>query len=265
MPKTRWMQPRRIKEGPQTDFIGQEIHHFNEVTSTNDVAKELAAKGAEEGTVVVSEGQTLGRGRLSREWASPQGGLWFSIVLRPKVAPKDASKLTFVAAVAVTRVIRETFDLEAEIKWPNDVLIGGKKVCGILTETSTKGDAVDFVVVGVGINANVSLDSFPESLRDSLTSLKEELKEDIDREEFLCVLLEELERYYVTFTQKKFALIFEELRNLAGFLGQYVEVTSFDEKIIGKAVDVDQDGALMVKLSNGTVRKVLSGDVTIRK
>jgi biotin-[acetyl-CoA-carboxylase] ligase BirA-like protein len=256
------MQPRRIKEGLQTDFIGQGIHHFNEVTSTNDVAKELAAKGAEEGTVVVSERQTLGRGRLGREWASPQGGMWFSMVLRPKVAPKDASKLTFVAAVAVTKLIREMFDLEAEIKWPNDILIGGKKVCGILTETSTKGDAVDFVVAGVGINANVSLNSFSEELRDSLTSLKKELKEEINREKFMRALLEELERYYVMFTQKKFDLILGEWRNLAGFLGQYVEIKSFDEEFIGRAVDVDQDGALMVKLRDGTVKKVLSGDIT---
>jgi biotin-[acetyl-CoA-carboxylase] ligase BirA-like protein len=259
------MQPKRTKEGLQTDFIGQEIHHFNAVTSTNDVAKKLAAKGAKEGAVVVSERQTLGRGRLGREWASPQGGMWFSMVLRPKVAPKNASKLTFVAAVAVARVIRRIFNLGAEIKWPNDILIGGKKVCGILTETSTKGNALDFVVVGIGVNANVSLDSFPEELRDSVTSFKEELLEEINREEFLRALLEELERYYVMFTRKKFVLILEEWRNLASFLGQYVEVLSFDEEIRGRAVDVDRDGALMIKLRDGTVKKVMSGDVTIWK
>lgn len=265
MPKTSWIQPRRVKEGLQTDFIGQEIHHFTEVTSTNDVAKKLAARGADEGTVVISEVQTLGRGRLGREWASPKGGIWFSIILRPEVHPKDASKLTFVASVAVARVIREMFDLEAEIKWPNDVLIGGKKVCGILTETSTKDDVVDFVVVGVGINANVSLESFPQNLRKSLTTLKEELKEEIKQEEFLRALLEELERYYKMFLRKKFDLILEEWKNLAGFLGQHVKVLSFDEKISGWAVDVDQSGALIIKLRNGTVKKVMSGDVTIQK
>lgn len=265
MPETSSIQPEKIKEGLQTDFIGQEIHHLAEATSTNDIAKELAAKGAEEGTIVISETQTLGRGRLSREWASPEGGIWFSIILRPQVTPKDASKLTFVAAVAVARVIIEMFNLRAEIKWPNDVLIGGNKVCGILTETSTKGDVVDFVVVGIGINANVSLDSFPESLRNCLTSLKEELKEEIERERFLRALLEELERYYTIFMRKNFDLILEEWRNLAGFLGQYVEVVSFDEKIRGRAVDVDQNGALMIKLRNGTVKKVMSGDVTVQK
>ena len=265
MPETSWIRPRKIREGLQRDFIGQEIHHFAEVTSTNDVAKELAAKGAKEGTVVISETQTLGRGRLGREWVSPEGGIWFSTILRPEVAPKDASKLTFVAVVAVAKVIREMFDLDVKVKWPNDVLIGRKKVCGILTETNTKGDAVNFVVVGVGINANVSRDSFPESFRDSLTSLKEELTEGIEREEFLCALLQELERYYTLFIRRRFDLILKDWRNLAGFLGQHVEVISFDEKIRGQAVDVDPDGALMIKLRNGTIKKVMSGDVIIQK
>ena len=260
-----WIHPREIKEGLQTEFIGQEIHHFAEVTSTNDVAKELARKGVKEGTVVVSETQTLGRGRLGRRWVSPQGGIWFSIVLRPRVNPKEASKLTFVAAVAAARTIREMFELRAEIKWPNDVLIGGKKVCGILTETSTKGEVVDFVVVGIGINANVSLDSFPESLRNSLTSLKEERMVEIEREEFLRALLEEVERYYTILLRKDFDLILEEWRRLASFLGQYVEVVSFDEKIRGRAVDVDSDGSLIVKLTDGRIKKVMTGDVIAEK
>jgi biotin-[acetyl-CoA-carboxylase] ligase BirA-like protein len=261
----RWIQPRKIKEGLKTEFIGQEIHHFAEVTSTNDVAKEMARKGAEEGTVVISEKQTLGRGRLGRVWASPQGGIWFSIVLRPRVTPKEASKLTFVAAVAVARAIREMFELDVEIKWPNDVLIGGKKVCGILTETSTTGEVVDFVVVGIGINANVSLDSFPEGFRNSVTSLMKERMQEIKREEFLRALLEEMERYYMILLRKDFDLILEEWRKLASFLGQHVEVTSFDQKIRGRAVDVDSDGSLIVKLTDGRVKKVMTGDVIAEK
>lgn len=265
MPEKSWIDPRRIKEALQTDLIGQEIHHIAEVTSTDDAAKELAAKGAEEGTVVISEKQTLGRGRLGRRWISPEGGIWFSIVLRPKVDPKDVLKLTFVAAVAVARVLREKYNLKAEIKWPNDVLIGKKKICGILTETSTKGDVVQFAVVGIGINANVSPDAFPESLRNSLTSIKAELGEEIEREDFLRVLLEEIEREYKLFVRKRFDLIVEEWRSLAGFLGQYVEVVSFDERIRGWAVDIDQSGALMIKLKDGTVKKVMLGDVIVQK
>ena len=264
-PKKTWIRPRKIKERLKTEFIGQGIHHFAEVTSTNDVAKELASKGVKEGTVVISEMQTLGRGRLGRRWASPQGGIWFSIVLRPRVNPKEASKLTFVAAVAVARAIREMFELRAEIKWPNDVLIGGKKVCGILTETSTKGEVVDFVVVGIGINANVGLDSFPESLRNSLTSLREERMVEIEREEFLRALLEEVERYYTILMRKDFDLILEEWRKLASFLGQHVEVTSFDQKTRGQAVDVDSDGSLIIKLTDGRIKKVMTGDVIAEK
>jgi BirA family biotin operon repressor/biotin-[acetyl-CoA-carboxylase] ligase len=185
-----------FKDKLKTDFIGQEIHYFPTVTSTNDVAKELATKGAREGTVVIAETQSRGRGRLGRKWVSPKGGLWFSIILRPEMNPKDALKLTLMASAVVAKVIKDMFKLKTEIKHPNDVVINGKKVCGILTEIRTKGDMLDFVVIGIGINANINLDSFPKYLRKSLTSLKEELKEDVDRERFLHTLLEELEEWY---------------------------------------------------------------------
>jgi len=265
VPKKSWIHLRKIKKGLQTDFIGQEIHHFGEVSSTNEVAKALASEGAPEGTVVIAETQTHGRGRLERRWVSPAGGMWFSMILRPRVDPKDAPKLTFVAAVAVARVIRNVLNLKAELKWPNDVLIGEKKVCGILTEASTKGGVVNFVVVGIGINANVSLDLFPESLRDSLTSLKAELGEEIERESFLRVLFGEMERHYWLLTQQGFGLILEEWRPYAGFLGQSMEVVSFDEKIRGQAVDVDENGALIIRLEDGTLRRAVSGDVIVRK
>jgi len=190
------IEPKKIKNKLQTDFIGQEIYHFPEVTSTNDVAKELAIKGAKEGTIVVAETQSRGRGRQGRKWVSPEGGIWFSLILRPKVDPEDALKLTLMTAAVVAKVISDMFRLKAEVKWPNDIVINKKKVCGILTETRTKGDIVDFVVIGVGINANINLDSFPKHLRKSLTSLREELKEDINRKRFLCALLEELEQCY---------------------------------------------------------------------
>ncbi len=195
---------KKIKDELQTDFIGQEIYIFTEVTSTNDVAKELAIKGAREGTIVIAETQSRGRGRLGRKWVSPEGGMWFSIILRPKVDPEGALKLTLMTAAVVAKVISDTFRLKAEVKWPNDIVINGKKVCGILTEARTKGDMVDFVVIGVGLNANINLDSFPKHLGKSLTSLREELKEDINRKRFLCALLEELEQCYERARMKQF-------------------------------------------------------------
>lgn len=257
--------PRKIQDGLQTEFIGKEIHHFAEVASTNDVAKKFAVSGAEEGTVIIAETQTGGRGRVGRGWFSPKGGVWFSIILRPEVGPEDALRLTLTTAVAVARVIKKTLRLNCEIKWPNDVLIKGKKVCGILTEMTTSGKIVEFVVLGVGINANVSVDSFPEHLRNSATSLKEELGEEVSRERFLQALLEELERYYQMFTRREFDLILEEWRELAKFLGSHLEVVSCGEKLVGLAVDVDQTGALLIKTRDGKVRRVVSGDISLRK
>lgn len=265
MRTVRTMLPERVRKGLRTDVVGKVIHHFREVTSTNDVAKELAAKGAEEGTVVIAEMQTRGRGRIGRRWISPAGGIWFSIVLRPDVAPRDALKLTLTAAVAVAQALRETLELHAEIKWPNDVLIEGRKVCGILTEMSTRGQTVDFVTLGIGINANVDLIAFPESLRDSLTSLRKELKRQVNRERLLQALLEELENQYKIFIQQGFGQILKEWKSLAKFLGSYVEVAVYDGKISGFATDVDHNGALLIKTKDGAIRKVTSGDVTLQK
>ena len=262
--KNNVIVPEKILNGLQTDFMGQKIHYFTKVASTNDIAKKFAVKGAKEGTVIIAETQSRGKGRFGRRWASPKGGIYFSIILRPKVSPQDALKLTFMAAVAVAKAIKKMFILSAEVKWPNDVLINGKKVCGILTEMSTRDDVVDFVVVGIGINANVNVDLFPEDLRSAVTSLKEEMAEEVDLELFLRVLLEELEHYYMVFMRREFDIILKEWRSLTKLLGAYVEVVSFDEKFEGLAIDVDSSGALIVKLRDGTLKKVVSGDVTYR-
>jgi len=245
----------------KTRLIGQRTHFFTEVTSTNNVAKELATLGAKEGTIIVAETQTAGRGRLGRNWLSPKGGIWFSIILRPIVEAREAFKITFLTAVAVARTIRKMFKLKAEIEWPNDVLIKGKKVCGILTETSVRGETVDSVIVGVGINANVDINSFPSDLKKTVTTLVAEIKREVDQENFLQVLLAELEVYYKMFKENKFNSILDEWKQLNRLFGANVEVVSFNEKVRGRAVNVDQNGALIVRLADGTVRKVFSGDV----
>jgi len=253
-----------VKDGLKTKRIGRTIHCFRELTSTNEIAKELAMIGAEEGTVIVAETQTHGRGRLGRGWISPEGGLWFSVIMRPEVSPRDAPKLTLMESVAVAKTIIKLFGLEASIRWPNDVLVKGKKVCGILTETSTRGESLNFAVVGVGINANLSLHDLPAGLRGSSTTLMEELKREVKREALLRSLLEETERYYNMFTQGMFNAFLTEWKHLSKFLGSYVEVTSLDERIEGWATDIDENGALIVKLRDQTTRKIMSGDVTIR-
>jgi len=253
---------KEIKDS-KNKIIGQRVSYFTEVTSTNDVAKELATRGAEEGTIVIAEAQTCGRGRLGRSWLSPKGGLWFSVILRPQVEATDVFKITFLTAVAVAKTIRRMFKLNAEIEWPNDILVHGKKVCGILTETSVRGETLDSVIVGVGINANIDLDFFPKYLKKTVTTLAVEVKKEINREKFLHKLLEELEAYYKMFKDNKFDSILEEWKRLNRLFGANVEVVSFDERIVGQAVNVDKNGALIVRLADGTTRKVFSGDVTL--
>jgi len=254
----------KIRNGLETRFMGQRIFYFEEAASTNDLAKELAGKGFEEGTLVVAETQTHGRGRLGRRWISPRGGIWFSVILRPAVGSKDAPKIVFMAAVAIAKTIRKMLRLTAKTKWPNDVLIHNKKVCGLLAETSISGDNINFVVLGIGINANVDAKAFPKELTGSLTSLKKESKREIPREEFLQALLKEMEHYYNEFTRGRFARILEEWKSLTDMMGKDVEVVSLDERFGGKAIDVDQDGALIVKLEDESVKRVFSADASIR-
>ncbi len=255
----------KIKEELQTKLIGKTIHYFSEVASTNDLAKEMAAIGAKDGTVIIADAQTSGKGRLGRKWASPRGGIWLSTILRPKLSAKEIPRLTLMTSLAVAKTISQLFNLKTEVKWPNDVLIDAKKVCGILTEASTRGRITNFVVVGIGINADIELDSLPKQVRENATSLKHELKREIDREQILRVLLQKMEDYYVMLAEGKFNPILKEWKSLCGFLDSYVEVTSWEEKIEGWAIDVDENGALIIRLRDGTLRKVLSGDVSLAR
>lgn len=249
----------------ETDFIGREIHYFEKVSSTNTVAKQQAQKGAKEGTTIIAETQTKGKGRLNRPWASPEGGVWLSIIMRPEMKAEEALKITLVTAVAVANALRKMFGLKVEIKWPNDVLVNGKKVCGILAEASSKGKTVDSVVVGIGINAGFSLDVLPKELQATATTLREVLKSDVDVEKLVCVLLKEFEDRYKMLKTKNFKTLLNEWRGMAGFLGKKVEIYGFGKKFEGTAVNIDEDGALIVKLADGSTRKVLSGDVTARE
>ena len=255
----------KLQEGLLTKRLGKTILFSREIGSTNDWAKELAMYGACEGTVVIAETQTAGRGRLGREWISPMGGLWFSMILRPEFRPAEAAKLTFVAGLVVAEVLRETFGLKTETKWPNDVLVNGRKICGILTEMNTTGEIVNSVVVGIGVNANFDVEEvFPESLRKAATSLENELGRKAGLEELFKALLERLESFYEQFVREGFIPVLEEWKKHAGFLGRQVEVTSLTEKFSGLALDVDHDGALILRLEDGTVKRVFVGDVSLR-
>ena len=172
--------PYEVKKGLKTEFIGHDIHYFKEVDSTNDVAKYLAEEGAEEGTIVVAEIQNRGKGRRGKTWISPPGGVWMSIILRPDIPPFNAPQLTLVTGVAVAETLKKECDLDVGIKWPNDILIGNKKVCGILTEVNASIEKVNYVVVGIGIDMNVDVPLFPPDLQKGATSLKNELNTEIN-------------------------------------------------------------------------------------
>jgi len=255
----------KLQEGLQTKRIGRSIFLSREVGSTNDWAKELAELGAEEGTVAIAETQTAGHGRLGREWFSPRGGLWFSVIFRPEMSPSEAIGLVFVAGLAVAEVLREKYDLKVETKWPNDVLVNGKKVCGILAEMNTKGRAVKFVVLGFGVNANFLVEKvFPRSLKEVATSLEKELGQKVQLEELFKGLLERLGSRYDEWAERGLAFLLADWKKYAGFLGRKVEVRSGSEKLLGVASDVDGDGALVLRLEDGATKRVLAGDVSLR-
>jgi len=202
---------------------------------------------------VIAEVQTRGRGRLSREWLSPEGGIYFTLILRPRISPVYAPRINLLASVAVAATIRRLFGLNAELKWPNDVLIAGKKVCGILAEMDAEMDVVNFVNVGIGINANNSIPRFEKTA----TSLRDELGREISKKEFLSALIMEVERWLPLLMT---ADLLEEWKKLSATLNKDVRVMSLGEEVIGQAIDIDATGALILKGQDGSLRTVLVGD-----
>lgn len=256
----------RLQEGLRTKSLGKKIFFSHEVGSTNDWAKELAMLDAPEGTVTIAETQKAGRGRLERGWISPKGGLYFSFILRPKLKPAEAVRLVFVAGLAVAEVLHEVYGLRVETKWPNDVLVNGRKVCGILSEANITGEVVNFVIVGVGVNANFDVKkALPETLWENATSLEDEIGRRVQLENLFKVVLESLENLYDLFLKESFTPILEKWKTYAGFLGSKVEVSNETERLMGVALNVDLDGSLIVKLEDGTVKRVLVGDVSLRQ
>ena len=251
-----------IKWNLKTKIIGKEIHYYKSLGSTNDIAYDLGRTGAGEGTLVIANEQTKGRGRLGRRWESPEkGGIYLSCILRPRALPTEIPKITLAAAVAVVKAINEFCGLKALIRWPNDILISDRKAGGILTELKAEMDRTNFVILGIGINLNTKKKALPAAG----TSLKEESKSsrDFSRIDFIKTLLRALEREYYSFKEKKFSAIRSDIKSFSCTLGRMVNVMQADKtKFHGKAVDIDLNGALVVKLSSGLRKTFLSGDVT---
>jgi biotin-[acetyl-CoA-carboxylase] ligase BirA-like protein len=251
-----------FQEGLYTKRFGRRLFFSREVESTNRWAKKLAEMGAKEGTVTVAEVQTAGRGRLGREWFSPRGGLWFSIVLRPEQKASESAKLVFVASLAVAEVLHKKYGVKPETKWPNDVLVHGKKICGVLAEMTTRSGKVTHVVLGVGVNVNFHVgDSLPASLKRKPTSVKDELQRKVHLESLLKMLLEKMEKTYDEYLEAGFVPVLEGWKRYARFLGHSVTVMDGEERLSGLALDVDLEGALILRLKNGTQKRFIVGDV----
>jgi len=249
----------------KTKLIGRKIVYRETVCSTNELAKELAQEGAAEGTVVIAEEQTGGKGRMGRSWYSPSGqGLWFSVILRPQISTAGVSKITLVSAVAVAKSIREVTGLQAGIKWPNDILIDNRKVSGILTEMNAEIDRVNYLILGIGVNVNTRPELMPPELAGTATSLAEQKGARISRIELLASILNNLDAAYREFIKGNFAPILSLWKEMSVTLNRWVRISSINDTDEGIAFDVDDEGALLLMKKDGSMKRILSGDVSLR-
>lgn len=253
-----------IEEYLDTDSMGRNIHHFDSIDSTNKKAKEMAL-GEKEGTVLVAEEQIGGKGRLGRTWISPKGkGIWMSIILKPKVDPMKVAKITLLGAAAVTKALNN-LNIRSQIKWPNDILIDGKKICGILTEMNCELNMINYVVMGIGINVNLDANEIPEDLRDKATSVKISEGKEINRKELLANILNEFEELYLSFRDKDdVSYAIDICRKNSALIGKEIRVIKGEEIKLGKALDINEEGQLVVEFENGVVENVYSGEVSVR-
>ena len=250
--------------GP-TRVIGRDIRVFQETTSTNDVAEKLARDGVREGVVVFAESQTRGRGRLGRKWVSPRGkGLWFSVLLRPALRPQAATRLTIMSATALVRSLESCTGLAPEIKWPNDILVGGRKVAGILTELHAELDSVRYLILGIGVDVNAGANDFPAELRSLATSLKAETGEAVDRGDLAAAMLRDLDRDYDRVCHSRFEEVADEWEQHCRTIGRQVVIQVGDRRIQGRAESLDEDGALLVRSQHGHLERIIGGDVTLK-
>lgn len=248
----------------ETKWAGRKLVYLDEVDSTNNYARKLAEDGAPHGTLVVAEYQNGGKGRRGRTWVMPHGqAIAMSLIARPDIRPEKASMMTLVIGMAAAKAIREVTGLDAKIKWPNDIVVNGKKISGILTEMSAEMDGINYVVIGIGINANFT--EFPEELRETATSLQQQLGHSVDRGAVICAIMKEFEAYYENFmeTQSMKGLA-EEYQQMLVNLNRQVRVLEPGNEYSGIARGIDEAGQLLVEKENGETAAVYAGEVSVR-
>ena len=255
--------PSEVKENLETKVLGQTIYYEEALDSTNNKAKKLAREGAVEGTLVIADQQTNGKGRLGRVWKSPAGaGIWMSLILRPNILPQYASQVTLIAGLNMCEAIQEMTGLTASIKWPNDVVVNGKKICGILTEMSAEMDQVNYIVVGIGVNVNIK--SFPEDLPHA-SSLALEGGHDYSRKAIIKCFLKKFE---IDYNQYKVKPDLESIKNRYEksciTLHKKVKLIKKNEEMVAQAIEITSQGGLKVRYEDGTEEEVVSGEVSVR-
>lgn len=253
-----------VKSRLHTTWAGCEVRYFDTLDSTNICAKRMAEEGAPNGTLVIADRQTAGRGRRGRAWETPKGtAIAMTLLMRPQLRPEKASMLTLIMGMAVTKALNEIFDLECRIKWPNDVVWEGKKVCGILTEMSAEMNAIHYLVIGCGINANIM--DFPEDLKEKAVSLKMITGHEVDRAQIIQRSLEYLEKYYQKFEETSdMSGLMEEYDQMLVNIGEEVCVLDPTGEYRGRALGINAAGELLVQRENGETEGVYAGEVSVR-
>lgn len=251
-----------ISSGLSTEFMGRKIYFYPSLDSTNIKAFELGRAGAPEGTAIIADSQSKGKGRVGRKWESPPGvNLYTSVILRPDISPLHAQNLTFLAAVAVAETVEAFCLRRPTVKWPNDILIDSRKVAGILMEMDSEADRIHFVIAGIGVNINIKERMFPDYIKAIATSIAEKRGTEVGRAEFTRGLYSNIEKWYKIYLKNGFTPVLDAWRGFFDAEGRMIRVVSFNRTIEGMCAGVDSDGALLVRLSSGAVERVISGDV----
>jgi BirA family biotin operon repressor/biotin-[acetyl-CoA-carboxylase] ligase len=255
--------PELISSALNTAIIGKKIIQFNETDSTNTRARQCALDGRQEGTVIIADSQSKGRGRENREWHSPHGtGIYMSLILYPRISPKGLPRITLVAAVAVAEALKSSAHIRVEIKWPNDLLLNNRKICGILTELCPLGNDKNAVIVGIGINVNTQADMFPADIANIASSILIETKEKFSRPEIIKSVIEYFDRYYEIFIRGGFDSILNTWKDYSKIIGRKIQAKQSGTVVAGTVIDIDTDGALLLKNGDGVIRTVYSGDIS---
>lgn len=263
--------PDRVDAGSLSSYLkttrfGKTIHYFDEIDSTQRFAHQLAREGAEDGTVVIADEQSGGRGRMQRPWHSAKGkGIWMTVIIRPNILPHQAPQFTLVTAVSVVMAMKELYqNFSPVIKWPNDILINGKKCVGILTEMLAEMDRVEGLLIGIGVNANHQPDDFPDELQPIATSIAIEEGKTVDRAQLASKILTFLELFTDEYVQNGFASIKQLWEEHSGTIGKRIKASTIREVIEGKAVGITDEGVLEILLDDGQIKKVYSADIEIQ-